>query len=211
MAPTPKAAATRQRILDAAREEFLAKGYHGASLRTIAHRAGVTTGALYGAFLDKDALFDAVVGAPVRWFVSRFEAAQREFWGLDDEVQVAQMHSFSQAALFELVDHLFAHRDEFVIVVTGSAGSPFERWLDPVIALEEASTRRFIQTARRAGFPVQDIDDVLIHSLCSSFFRGILEPLIHGMDKAAAVAHIHQLRAYAVAGWDVLLGIVPPR
>ena len=40
-----------------AMEEFTEKGFQGASLRQIVKQAGVTTGALYGYFSSKEALF----------------------------------------------------------------------------------------------------------------------------------------------------------
>lgn len=40
-------------VLRCAEEEFLAKGYKDASLRTIAERAGTSTGSIYTRFGDK--------------------------------------------------------------------------------------------------------------------------------------------------------------
>ena len=47
---------TIEKIKQAALEEFYANGYAKASLRTICHRAGVTTGAMYFSFENKEAL-----------------------------------------------------------------------------------------------------------------------------------------------------------
>lgn len=50
-----------ERLLAAAREEFLEKGYEAASLRAIAERAGSSKGAIYVRYADKEALYAAVV------------------------------------------------------------------------------------------------------------------------------------------------------
>ncbi|MEV6348256.1 TetR family transcriptional regulator [Actinoplanes sp. NPDC051851] len=55
---------TRQAILDAAREQFAAKGYDGASLRVIAAAAGVDTGLIRHFYGSKDDLFDAALEIP---------------------------------------------------------------------------------------------------------------------------------------------------
>lgn len=47
---------TRQRVLTAALEEFVARGYHSASIEAIAARAGMTKGAVYYHFSDKEDL-----------------------------------------------------------------------------------------------------------------------------------------------------------
>ena len=53
------------RIMDSAREEFLALGFERASLKSICQRAGVTTGALYKRYAGKEELFRAVVADTV--------------------------------------------------------------------------------------------------------------------------------------------------
>lgn len=52
---------TYEKIQQAALEEFLEKGFRGASLRYIVKQAGVTTGAFYGYFSSKEALFASIV------------------------------------------------------------------------------------------------------------------------------------------------------
>lgn len=51
----------RGRLMSCAVAEFMEKGFAGASLRSIAAAADMTTGAIYGYFSGKEALFDAVV------------------------------------------------------------------------------------------------------------------------------------------------------
>jgi AcrR family transcriptional regulator len=51
---------TRERLLAAAERVFAEKGYDGAKLADIAAEAGVSVGAVYFRFKDKDALFQAI-------------------------------------------------------------------------------------------------------------------------------------------------------
>ncbi len=55
---------TREAILAAARDQFAAKGYGGASLRTIAAAAGVDTALIRHFFGSKDGLFAATLHVP---------------------------------------------------------------------------------------------------------------------------------------------------
>ena len=48
---------TRQRLLRCAKAEFLSRGFEHASLRRICGAAGVTTGAVYFFFQNKEDLF----------------------------------------------------------------------------------------------------------------------------------------------------------
>ncbi|MFN8586100.1 MAG: helix-turn-helix domain-containing protein [Dehalococcoidia bacterium] len=56
-----RAAATRSRILHAAHEEFARRGYHGATIASIAKRAGVATQTVYFVFHTKAALISALI------------------------------------------------------------------------------------------------------------------------------------------------------
>lgn len=51
----------RERLLDAALAEFKERGYAGTSLQAVARRAGLTKGAIYWSFRDKQDLFLSLV------------------------------------------------------------------------------------------------------------------------------------------------------
>jgi AcrR family transcriptional regulator len=60
-----KRARTRTRLIEAARAVIREKGYARTTIKDVADRAGVTSGAIYGNFRDRDELFIAV--AEVAW------------------------------------------------------------------------------------------------------------------------------------------------
>lgn len=55
-----KRARTRAKLLEAARKLTRQKGYEHTTMEGIAHRAGMTTGAIYGNFRNRDELFIAL-------------------------------------------------------------------------------------------------------------------------------------------------------
>ena len=60
-----KAARTRARIIEAAHAEFLERGFHGATIASVASRAGVATQTVYFVFHTKAELISAVIDAMV--------------------------------------------------------------------------------------------------------------------------------------------------
>lgn len=66
-------------LLEAGKREFMDKGFQGASLRSIAASLGVTTGAIYRYYTDKEALFDALVAEPAQELVDRYRSVQQSF------------------------------------------------------------------------------------------------------------------------------------
>lgn len=60
---------TRAKLLEAARELIRERGYERATLQAVAERAGMTSGAIYGNFKNRDDLFMALAGvywAPIQ-------------------------------------------------------------------------------------------------------------------------------------------------
>lgn len=58
-------ASTRQRLRDAARFLFVNVGYEAATIRDMARRMGMSTGAVFSQVTDKAALWREVMGVPV--------------------------------------------------------------------------------------------------------------------------------------------------
>jgi AcrR family transcriptional regulator len=52
---------TRQKVLEAARVLFAERGYEAATIRDIAHTAGMSTGAVFANFEDKADLFESIL------------------------------------------------------------------------------------------------------------------------------------------------------
>lgn len=51
---------SRQRILNAARELFISAGFHATTIRAIAAKAGLSTGAIFASFNDKVEIYEAI-------------------------------------------------------------------------------------------------------------------------------------------------------
>ena len=114
---------TRQHLLDCAKKEFLEKGYMKASLRNICKEAGVTTGALYFFFKDKEDLFGALVEEPLK----KLYAAMEEHYATEmrNGEQVAQLALEDDRDLEtsrQIIRQMYANRDAFLLLLTKSQG-----------------------------------------------------------------------------------------
>lgn len=82
---------TLNKIQKAALKEFFDNGFLGASLRQIVKDAGVTTGAFYGYFSSKEALFASIVEPHAAALMGRFMEAQLSFAELPEKDQPEHM------------------------------------------------------------------------------------------------------------------------
>lgn len=76
-----------QRLLDAGREVFLAKGFHGASLDQVSAAAGLTKGAVYARFDSKAELFLALLE---RHIAQRLAEMRRSAGDLKSPIEAAR-------------------------------------------------------------------------------------------------------------------------
>jgi TetR/AcrR family transcriptional regulator len=100
-------AATRKKLLTAARHEFAANGLAGARVDDIAARAGVNKQLVYHYFGDKDALYLAVL----EWVYEEIRAQERKLnlEGLSPDRAIKKLIESS-------FDHLAAHPDFIVLL-----------------------------------------------------------------------------------------------
>ena len=97
---------TLTRIHQAAMEEFLEKGFADASLRQIVKNAGVTTGAFYGYYSSKEALFTALVEPHAAAVMGMFMRAQTAFSELPEAEQPSHVGVESSDCVKEMLGYV---------------------------------------------------------------------------------------------------------
>lgn len=100
---------TLELIHQAAKAEFLEKGFKDASLRNIVKSVGMTTGAFYGYYKSKEELFEALIGEHYAYLLNCFHKAQKEFAQLPYERQPEVMSDISGACMFEMLHYAYEH------------------------------------------------------------------------------------------------------
>ena len=201
-----KGSTTLESIEQAAMQEFLEKGFQGASLRQIVKNAGVTTGAFYGYFSSKEALFNALVEPHAAALMGRFMEAQTSFAELPEEEQVSHMGDESGNYVRWMVDYICQHRDPVKLLLTRSEGTSYERFVHNMVEVEVEYTLRYIEVLRHLGKDVPELSNSICHIIASGMFNGLFEIAIHDMPKKQALQYVEQFRTFYTGGWLSLMG-----
>lgn len=194
-------------LLEAGKREFLEKGFQGASLRNIAASLGVTTGAIYGYYTDKEAMFDALVSESGQELVERYREVQKAFSARPLEEQVNNLPEVPEIEAAWMMAYIYDHFDAFKLITCAAAGTRYEHYLDTLAEIEDNAGRALIDRMREAGYPVPEIDDELIHIMSSALFNGMFETVRHDMPREKAMQYMNSLRDFYSAGWFKILGI----
>jgi AcrR family transcriptional regulator len=134
---------TRAKLLEAARALIREKGYEEATLEEIAERAGMTTGAIYGNFKNRDDLFIALgqsYWAPIKPRVKPGASFANVMQAMA-EATIAAIPDRAAAAVGRLTGMAYALAHEElrarVASVTAESYAMGERWLRAVVNNEE--------------------------------------------------------------------------
>lgn len=201
-----KSSDTLEKIQQAALEEFSEKGFLGASLRQIVKNAGVTTGAFYGYFSSKEALFASLVEPHAAALMGRFMEAQTDFADLPEKEQPAHMGEASGDCVDWMVDYICQHRESVKLLLCRAEGTSYEHFVHNMVEVEVEYTLKYMEVLRRLGKEIPQLDQSLCHIIASGMFNGLFEIVIHDMPREQAHRDVTQFRAFYTAGWLELMG-----
>ena len=195
-----------ERILAAAKEEFLEKGYVDASLRTIAAAADTSTNSIYVRFGDKEGLFSAIVEPVLSEMVEQFLRIQERFHQLPPSEQEEIMPNYADGGTSQLVDYMYAHLDEFRLLLDSSYGTRFHNFVDELVRIEVEYTYKYLEAVGYSDRLGDGVTEKLLHIVTTSRFESIFEIIRHGMSRAEASEYIALLSRYHRTGFLAIFG-----
>ena len=197
---------TLEKIQQIAIAEFLDKGFRGASLRQIVRNAGVTTGAFYGYFSCKEALFASIVEPHAKALMNRFVDAQLSFSALPSSEKPQHVGVESGEYIDWMVEYVYEHKDPVKILFSCAEGTSYDNFIHNMVEIEEEATLNYLDILRQMGKDIPTLDKSLCHIIASTMFDSIFEIVIHDIPYDEAKRNIKLLRDFYSAGWQRLMG-----
>ena len=195
-----------ERIVDAAKREFLDKGYVEASLRTIAAEADTSTNSIYVRFGDKEGLFSAIVEPVLNEMTERFIRIQERFHLMTPEEQAERMPKYADGGTSELIDYMYEHLEEFRLLLDASYGTRFHNFVDELVRIEVEYTYKFMEAVGYSDKFGDAVTHQLLHIVTTSRFESIFEIIRHGMSREEATEYIELLSRYHRCGFIEIFG-----
>lgn len=185
------------KIITAARTEFLEKGYQAASLRKIAEKAGVTVGAIQTRYKSKDELFGSLLKPFLDEVETLFQNTRVEYYADTDTdvlagLKVSMRHE--SAAILHLI---FDHYDEAVLLLCRSGGSGLEHCFDGIVQSKINESVSFFHKTGLAG-----IDEKLLGLLIAAQFDSYRRIVAECPDRKTAERYMDALMVYYFGGWS---------
>ena len=188
-------------IVQAARAEFLKCGFQRASLHKIAEKAGVTTGAIYTRYRNKDALFVSLLQDFLDKLNGIFAVAAAEYEKaarLGTVQAILNAIDFEEYIYFKLLTECY---EECTLFWGRSDGSSVEVTLRELMNFKtEQTVAFFAEIYGRA--PNADA----IRLLMGAQFWFLRQLLEEHLEEERMLACLHSLFNFFNAGWQQLCG-----
>lgn len=195
---------TKERLIESARAEFSEKGYTKASLRKICADAGVTTGALYFFFKDKEDLFAAIVEQPF----NELKSLLLGHFTSEKEMSLSEMYAHIDGGHDELsaalIHHLYANYEAFMLLLTKSQGTRFERCVDEMVDMTDQTYRTMAESMARQ-LPNKQVNSYMLHWLSHMIIDAFIHLVTHEPDESRAVGIMSRIMDFYVRSWVELV------
>ena len=195
MTPTKKA------VLEKAKEHFLCDGFKSASLRQIVKEAGFTQGAFYGYYDSKEELFCDLVKETAEGIERILLSISAEMDEYPAETRMLHMSECYMNRLPELVDFLYAHHDELILLLKRAEGTRYENFLGQMQQLSETHTARRINTS---PMPLP-IHPMALKALMDAYYTAVFGILLADLPRDDTLRAMLDLQRFYQGGLEAIV------
>ena len=198
---------THGKILESGRIHFLEFGFEKANLRDISKDAGVTTGAFYRHFKDKEALFSEIINPLIEDIQSFYEKFKEESFtkydlnGITKE-SIEDVLDVKVRATLETVMFLYDYKDLCDLLIFKSFGTKYYNFLDSIIEKEDRNIRKSLVLI----WGEENVDEVIsresIHLLNHAYLHALTSIVSHAKTKEEARNNAVTISTFFRAGWE---------
>ncbi len=191
------------KILESAKNEFLEKGFIGASLKEISENAGVTTGAIYKRYSGKEELFIDVVKPAVKIFDEVIEYYFKINEKRKSENRMKESFSESLRNLELIIKKVYEKKELAMILLAKSDGTIYSNFIHDFIENNFSSTYEFMEELEKEGMCELKISYMEYHILLTSYWMSIFEIIIHDFSLDEALDFAEKIDVFF--SWDKLV------
>ena len=191
------------KLMAAAREEFLEKGYENASMRSIGSKAGLTAAGIYRHCKDKEDLFEQLV-SPCYTRMNDWLAAHVK--GYEDEVESAEKIEWKDSQIDMMREVVYPNMEDYYLLIAKSKGTKYENFLHDFTLACQNQMLEYLPKLKDYGLNTKDIKPVELHLLLSAYNAALFEPVIHNYSLEEANECLDMIEDFFLPGWKRIFG-----
>lgn len=193
------------KLIKAATEEFLQKGFQDASLREIAKAAHTSTNSIYVRFGDKAGLFHEVVKPAVEEFRALYTEGKQHYENIKGDVSFDEMSEYNRTWDEKLIEKVYDKFTLYKVLICCSDGTEYKDFAGELAELETQQWLCFVEAIGSDAVCSGRLTVELLHMLTSAYWMGIFEIVRHDMNQEKAKTYVEQIRRFYSCGWKDIL------
>lgn len=195
----------RNRILSAAKEQFVQRGYLKTSMREIADAVDVGVGNLYNYFENKDELF-CVILRPVSDALERMLQEHHGAKGAD--IMLICSEEYLKSAVDEYISLINKHGELMKILLFHSQDSSLETFREDYTNRSTEMVKTWFAEMKEKHPEINVVvSDFMIHLQAVWMFTLFEEMLKHAIDSKEMEYIVHEYILFEIQGWRALLRV----
>lgn len=197
---------THKNIVDSGIKHFLKYGYERSNLRKICKDAGVTTGAFYRHFQDKEDLFVSLVqplADEILGFYSKFEKESFESLDKDRANKLAEINVYGS---IESALYMFQKRELFELLIYKAYGTKYDNFVEKLVSLEDQNRKKTMQIISKKKGEYIEIPEEAIHLLDHAYINALCEIVVHSKSEDKVRMNSNIVAEFFNEGWRKLRG-----
>lgn len=195
-----------EKIMAAARAEFLKRGYIDASMRRIAADAGMSVAGLYKHFKSKEEMFSALVEPAYSGLMAMFRRVTDEMCEQVKTADLSNLWDDTQENLM-MMRYIYDHFDAFKLLICRAQGTRYENILHDIAVMEEKATLFYLEKLQQRGKKVLPVREKEFHLLVTANFQSIFQAVEHDFTLEEALHYALTLDGFFTKGWKNLFGV----
>jgi len=196
-----------KKIIIAAKKEFLEQGFKNASMRKIAADAGITVGALYRHFENKEEMFASLVEPTLSELRMLYDKASiKEYERLKvlaNEQALLKAENKTQW----IMSYIYQNFDVFKLLVCCSQGTKYENFIHDMALLEEKLDAEYFDKLNDYNMKLREVSYLEFHMLVTANVSAMYEAVKHDFTEEQALHYAETIEEFFSAGWKKILGI----
>lgn len=197
---------THENILKSGKINFLNDGYERANLRKICKDAGVTTGAFYRHFEDKEALFVALVEPLAKEILDLYTKFEEESFRSIDEKHIKDLAEINIAGSIETAIYIFRKKDIFELLVYKAYGTKYDNFIEKLVKMEDLNRNKISKIVLKDNYKYINISEKSMHLLNHAYINALCEIIMHSDNIEEVKQNSEIVARFFREGWKKLQG-----
>ena len=197
---------THEKIIESGKLNFLNDGYERSNLRKICKDAGVTTGAFYRHFDDKEDLFISLVDPLAKELLGFYNKFEEESFQ-DIEKNCGQdLAEINIDGSIESALYMFSKKELFNLLIYKSYGTKYENFIELLVEKEDINRQKALQIISKKKNIKVEIPKEAMHLLNHAFINALCEIVIHSQTEEEVKTNTRIVSKFFYDGWKKLRG-----